>query len=97
MVKNNGDITVNDYEKAERLNDYFASVFLNENLSNLPTINDKSKGLVLSDIDITVENVLKKLSNLDVNKSMGPNNLHPHFFKSLAFELSYPVYLLYKK
>jgi hypothetical protein len=32
---------------------------------------------LLSDISVTSEEVLKKLSNLNTDKSAGPDNLHP--------------------
>jgi hypothetical protein len=40
---------------------------------------------LLSDISVTSEEVLKKLSYLNTDKSAGPDNLHPKVLFSLKF------------
>lgn len=47
----NGEITENNQNKAEILNNYFHSVFVKEDKSSLPNLEDRSKGNSVSDIE----------------------------------------------
>ena len=38
LKKDDGGLTVNDKEKAELLNNYFAGIFINEDISNIPRL-----------------------------------------------------------
>ena len=49
------------------------------------------------DVRITPEEVLKKLKNLKITKSAGPDNLHPAMLKSLADFLSHPLCELFNR
>ena len=71
-----------DEEKANLLNKFFASVFTYENeiLPDKPIMQTDKK---LCEFTISQEEVKKKLSEIDPNKSMGPDNLHPHILKQL--------------
>ena len=73
LRKENGDITVNDQEKADALNDYFSSVFVNEDISHMPVLGDKSNNNTLNELDISVNVIMNKLAKLDSSKSMGPD------------------------
>ena len=46
-------------------------------------------------IDITREIINKKLQKLNVNKSPGPDSLHPRVFKELATVLADPLYHIF--
>ena len=41
--------------------------------------------------------MLKRLKTLKINKSPGPDELHPRILKELANEISYPLKLLFDK
>ena len=45
---------------------------------------------------ITYEYVYKRLSNLDIEPSMGPDGFHPKLLSSCQ-AVAYPIYLIYKK
>ena len=47
-------------------------------------------------LEITKEIVAKKLINLNIHKSPGPDKLHPRVFKELAQELAEPLFLILK-
>ena len=69
-------MTKNDGGKAERLGEFFASVFTNEieelwDLANKPECKEKLR------IVIDKETILKKLGKLKVSKSPGPDGIHP--------------------
>jgi len=97
LVKEGGQVAETDGEKAEVLNDFFASVFTEEDLSNIPTINNLHDTQLLEGLEITEEVVLKKLAELNPAKSAGPDNLHPRFLKELAHDLATPLTILFKK
>lgn len=86
-----------DKSKADVLNDFFISVFVDENTTNIPVCIDRSNDRILSDLVISKEAIFKKLNNLDCSKSMGTDNLHPKLLKELAFELSTPLYIIFNK
>ena len=97
LRKVNGELTVNDHEKACLLNSFLASVFTKEDLNNTPTFDCNKDINPLSTINITQEKMLEVLKSLNPSKSPGPDQIHPKVLKELANELSYPLTLLFNK
>ena len=62
-MKDDGTKTKTDREKAEILNEFFKSVFTNENPGPLPNFDQHGYSSELKDFDIKTEDV-KKISNL---------------------------------
>jgi hypothetical protein len=85
-----------EQEKAEVFNKQFSSVFTQEN-QNRPNLPDIPNLDILEDIHITVEDIRKLLSKLDVNKSSGPDNIPARVLKELANELSPALQLLFSR
>ena len=83
-------VTESDKEKANVLADLFTSVFTKDPGSKMPDIEPKHVP-VLNDIVKTRELVKKKFDNLKVNKSPGPDLLHPRLLKELSDVLSYSL------
>ena len=54
-----------------------------------------SKGVSISDINITPESVKKKLLNLNPSKAQGPDGIPPKILKELSEELSWPLCTLF--
>ena len=87
LVGSDGISSETPQETAEILLDFFQSVFKNESFGPLPekcyqsnkVIND-----IMQKLTISTNTVKKLLSNLNENKSMGPDNLHPKLLKYLA-------------
>lgn len=83
-----GKQTSNCTERAETLSRYFSSIFTQEpDITDDYAINHGSKSVLL-DMVITEEQVLKKLQNIDISKSPGPDNVHPRVLKEIAIEIS---------
>ena len=55
------------------LNSYFSSVFTNVDTSNVPLIGDVYSGFPISDIRMSDDIVFRKLQELDISKSPGPD------------------------
>ena len=97
LIKTDGTSVSGEKEKANALNDYFCSVFTDEDLSNIPTPSKTHYRSVLSEVTITREMVLKKLRDLKPNKSPGLDGWHPFYLRELAEELCTPLSILYSK
>ena len=73
-----GEFITGNKEKAEELNLYFSSAFTKEAMNNVPEVLRKTCfSEELKEIGISREMVLGKMMGLKVDKSPGPNNLHP--------------------
>ena len=91
------ELTGNDNEKAEILATFFSSVFTKENMENMPTVHmSKTKGY-LESYQLEVEEVRKKLSRLNPNKSPGSDNLHPRILKEMKDVMDKPLTMLYQR
>ena len=96
---NNPDLmTKDDKGKADRLGDFFSSVFTNEpdggwNLPNKPEIKHKLKLLLTH---VTEENLAKKLKKLKISKSPGPDGIHPRVINELKDTLVKPLLIIFQ-
>ena len=95
MKKNDGSSAVSAQDKAEALNEFFASVFTNEDLENLPCAPTYG-GELLDSFNITAEIVLKKLLELKPGKSPGKDGWHPVFLKSIGDLIAAPLAKLFQ-
>jgi hypothetical protein len=84
-------------KKVKIFSEYFASVWTVEPEGDVPTLPVKQIKYEMTDLEITPAMVEKKLRGLNVNKSIGPDEVHPKLLKELATEISEPLSLLYNK
>ena len=97
LKNTDGTLSVSPYEKAEALNHYFSSVFIEENLTDIPDIPDIFISDPLDSFVFTEEIILKKLQQLNPSKSPGLDGWHPYLLRELAKELSKPLSILFQK
>ena len=95
----NGNLVTSDKGRAEILNEFFTSVFLKEDKTNLPNVNEGefSKGKKIKETTITKEAVEKKLKELISDKAQGPDKIPPRVLKELYKELAEPLTVLFRK
>ena len=89
-------IASSDQDKAEVLANFFSSVFTEEDVESIPTV-DSSHDTVKNDEPLTQEEVRKLLLALNVTKSPGPDKAHPKLLHELSSIIDFPLFLIYKK
>ena len=97
LIKKNGQFTTSDEEKANALNNQFCSVFTHEDVNNIPEFPERAIHSYLTRIYISKEKVLKKLQNLNADKSSGPDEVHPFILKNCAKKLVDPLTIIFAK
>ncbi|CAM5084504.1 unnamed protein product, partial [Eretmochelys imbricata] len=76
---------------AEKLNEFFTSVFTAEDVREIPKpepsfVGDKSEEL--SQIEVSLEEILELIEKFNTNKSPGPDGIHPRVLKELKCEIA---------
>ena len=97
LKRDDGTTAHTDEEKAEELNAFFASVFTNEDTTDVPIAEARHHGEALNKIIVTKEEVLKRLNKLNPSKSPGPDGMHPRVLKEAAAEIVTPLTEIFNK
>ena len=98
LCDDNDTVLKSDIEIAEHFNRYFASVFTREDYSNPPVANYMGDSHIISEeLQFDASSVLTAISKLNPDKSMGPDGLAPKLILETKEQISYPLYLLFKK
>ncbi|GAB0210211.1 mitochondrial enolase superfamily member 1 [Grus japonensis] len=94
-----GNLVTQDMEKAEVLNDFFASVFASKSSSHTAQVTE-GKGRDWENAEpptVGEDQVREYLRNLKVHKSMGPDEMHPWVLRQKADEVARPLSLIFEK
>ena len=97
LTKPDGSPAATPQDKAETLNNFFASVFTVEDLDNIPPAPAFSADEVIFSVLITPEIVRDKLSALKPNKSPGHDQWHPYFLREISDAICIPLSILFQK
>ena len=89
-LNDGGQKVCTDDGEANLLNRFFSSVFTAEDLTCVPSCEDKDFSSPLPEIGIVKADVATRLLVFNPNKSPGPDGFHPRALKELAHELSEP-------
>ena len=85
-----------DKDKAEVFVQYFSSVFTQESDDVLPHFEERKYKEVLDNIKITRGDILKKLKKIKINKSPGPDQIHPRVLHEISTEISEPLEYIFQ-
>ncbi|GAB0188257.1 mitochondrial enolase superfamily member 1 [Grus japonensis] len=98
LWKEMGDLVSWDMEKAEVLNDFFASIFTGKGSSHTTQVTE-GKGRDWENELPTVgeDQVRDHLRNLKVHKSLGPDEMHPWVLRELVDEVARPLTIISEK
>ena len=96
-MKTVNSLTETEKEAAEALNSFFQSVFVKEEEYQEEEIDEADVGELLEDIEITEEDVLKKLERLNPEKAQGPDGVNPKVLKECSKHFVKPLHLLFQK
>ena len=95
----NGELAVSNIDKANTLNEYFSTVFIRENVDDMPPENEglHTNGAFVTELRVTPDAVTKLLNKLNKDKAQGPDKIPPRVLKELSVPLGIPLSILFNK
>ena len=98
VLKNrNGELAILPHEKADMLNNYFASVFTKEDTYNIPEPEPQVVQSSLSTIIVTEQMVRDRLKEQKPGKSAGPDGIHSRVVVETQEQLVRPLTMIFNK
>ncbi len=96
LATTDDNIVNEDTEMANILNDFFESVFTDEDLGDMkPFAARHNNGTYLNNIRITGRGTLEAVNNINVSKTPGPDKISPRILKEVKEEISHPLLILF--
>ena len=92
-------MTASDIESANVLNNLLKSVFVQKTADNVPNfeaVGFTRLGEKMDVIEVTVDEVCKKVEGLSANKSPGADDTNPRFLKKMAKTIALPLIILFR-
>jgi Reverse transcriptase (RNA-dependent DNA polymerase)/Endonuclease-reverse transcriptase len=97
LSKEDGKLTESDQESADLLATYFETVFTREDTREMPEVEEKNLNWQDTKMEFSKETVLRKLKKLQVDKSPGPDSIHPLVLKECSEAIAEPLSLIFQK
>ena len=98
LTDEDGNVISDNKDMAQVLNQYFTTVFTDENMDNIPESRCLcSEENILKDVDVSYEAVLKKLEETDPEKAPGDDSIHPVILRQLAQQLAKPLSMMFTR
>jgi len=96
LADSQGEMISESRAKAEMLNDFFSTVFTKEDTTDTPVLNPLCESK-LEDIEVDVEVIRSKLSNVKEDKAAGDDNMSPRILKAICDDIALPVTMIFRK
>ncbi|XP_071959921.1 uncharacterized protein [Antedon mediterranea] len=91
-LKDENNVThSDDQSKTEILNTFFSTVFVREDIDNVPEFQRRVFDTVCSEVEISPQIVVKYLKKLNVTKRPGPDGIHPMILRECRTYISEPL------
>ena len=90
-----GQLKENDADICEAIAKYFNTVYLPQSNEEMPDMQNMTEA-VISSVNITQDMVKDKLEKLNVRKSCGPDDIHPHVLQRTASAICVPLTIVFK-
>ncbi|KAI3385396.1 hypothetical protein SNEBB_000445, partial [Seison nebaliae] len=97
LKDSDGILTTSPQEVASVLNEYFTSVFTAVSNNDIPSPQIVHHGDTLDNIDTDIEEVIKKIGELNQYKSPGPDGFHPRILKEVKDQFAPQLLKVYRK
>ena len=96
VVDDDGNVSFakDDDGKANQFQNYFGGVYTQEPEGDMPYFEERQYSEILSNINITEETILKKLKKIKINKSPGPDSIHPRVLREISDEICIPLKII---
>ena len=98
LINQTGELLKDPHELSQEFNNFFASVFTEEDLSDVPQATNMSS--LVSEIDsieINEDRVRKCMTKLRADKSPGPDDISPRLLIPIAEEIVVPLTIIFNK
>jgi hypothetical protein len=97
MSNTNGQISViaDDKDKCNVFVEYLSKVYTNEPDGDFKRLEIVVPSVDMCDLVIDELNIKKRLENLKIDKSPGPDYLHPRILRELSVEIARDLYVLF--
>ena len=96
LKSQDGRMIVEESEIAREQNSFFAAVFTDEDLSNIPVKNLETN-MNFCETELSESKIKIKIKNLKENSVAGPDGIGPKFLKATLNEIAKPLCLVFKK
>ena len=90
-----GQLKENDADICEAIAKYFNTVYLPQSNEEMPDMQNMTEAII-SSVNITRDMVKDKLEKLNVRKSCGPDDIHPHVLQRTASAICVPLTIVFK-
>ena len=91
-----GSLVEEDKEMTNIIGEYFEEVFIKESAGEMPEMENQCTNII-GEIQICRLALQKILEKLNVNKSCGPDNIHPFLLQRTARTISLPLKIIFEK
>jgi ribonucleases P/MRP protein subunit RPP40 len=97
LVDKSGNKIVSDKDKVSVLNQQFSSVYVNENLTDIPELAENCDFPGQASLNFSSEDIVTIVKSISSKKAPGPDNVHIKLLKLAPVEISHYLKVIFDK